>query len=381
MSSTASGVSPTLRQRGWGIGQNGRAQPASRACDRTRTVLETMIDQRLISAIGHGTGPAARPLAVLDATARLIVKALNAAVEHSAVITIAAGKKIPAANYQELLQRKRAALNKLLPTHHHPAASVVLQHMWPAGTPVSGARCLMDSAFHAHRTRVIDAIASYASELVSHGLLGFTMESDSAPAYSYTLHTMELDPAVFTSKQTVTVNPTAPEGQRTTYTTRSKGSGTARHVTAEHVHHLGADAQTVPFDRTRVKLPQRVAAFKRQLPPWVTPYLTLTTGTITREEVHERDQYHTQWQSDVIISQWKASPALVLGEIVLAGWSDSDFASERQTMQAITSGGHAGWWLLGGIAAAVAICILFPGVAPAVARVAAGAAARAAAVV
>lgn len=371
--------STTLRQRQWGIGQRQRSVQARRASDNSRIVVQTAIDQRLIGIVGQDTSDSSRPLAVLYATACRIVEVLKDAVGHSVAVTVTSGKKMPAANYQDLLLRKQAGIKKLLPIYHYPTPPTGLQNKWPPATSVSGASCLMDSAFQAYRTQVIDSITGYACQLISHGLLGFTMGPDSTQAYSYTLHAMELDPGVFTSEQTVEVDPTAPEGQRTTYTTRSKGSGATRHVTAEHVHYLGADAKTVPFKTAGVNFPQRVIPFKRTLPEWIIPYLTLTTGTIIHEEVHECDQYHTQWQSDVITNQWKGSPALTLGEIVLAGWSDSDFESEQQTRQATSSGGNAGWWVLGGIAAAVAICILFPGVAPAVGRVAVGAAARAAA--
>lgn len=371
MSSTALVISPTLREQQLGMGQSLRAWQAKQASQRTRLVLDTMINHRLISTIGQSTSIFSRALALfaLRTTAAEIVTALQAAVEHSVVVTIAPGKTIPAANYQEMLRRKQAVIKELLPSYHYPTAPAEL--LKNLGTDTISA--LMDSSFQTYRTQVIDSIANYASELISNGLLGFTTGSNSAPAYSYTLHTMELDPSVFTSEQQIDFNPTAPQGERTTYTTRSKGSGAGRHVTAEHTHYLGADAKTVSLKTARVSLPQRVTALKRTLPEWTLPYLTVTTGTIIREEIDERDQYHTEWQSDVITDQWKGSPALTLGEIVLAGWSDSDFESDQQIRLAITANnGDAGLWILGGLVAAAAIYILFPGVAAAVAKVATG---------
>lgn len=377
MSTTALITSPGLREQELGIGQSLRAWQATQASRRTRLVLDTMIKQRLINTIGQDTGIFSRPLAllVLHTTATEIVTALQAAVEHSVVVTIATGKKIPNANYQDLLQRKRASVKPLLPIYHYPSLPADLQNKWPLTTPVNGPSCLMDSAFQAMCTQVVDSVTNYACELMANGLLGFTRGSNSA--YSYTLHTMELDPSAFTSEHTVETDPTARWGERITDTMWSKGSGAARHVTTEHTHYLGADTKTVPLKTTRVNLPQRVATLKRTLPEWTLPYLTVTTGTIIREEIDERDQYHTEWQSDVITTQWKRSPALALGEIVLAGWSDSDFESECRIRLAIIADGHAGLWILGGLAVAAVICILFPGVGAAVARVAAGATARA----
>lgn len=368
MVSTSLAVIPTTRQRKLGIGQSMRAWQASCASKQTRFLVTTIINQRLIAATCQDANASSGPFAVLNSTANLIVKALKTAVEHSVVATVASGKKIPLANYQDILERKRAAIKELLPSYHYPDIPGKLQNKWGADTPVSGACCLMDDAFQGYRTQVVDSVANYACELMANGLLGFTMGSNATSAYSYTLQTMELDPNTFTSEHTVDVDPTAIQGQRTTYATRSKGSGVTRHVTAEHTHHLGADAKTMPFKAARIKLPQRVIPFTRTLPEWLLPYLTITTGTIIREEIDERDQYHTEWKSDVITDQQKGSPALALGEIVLAGWSDSDFELERQTKQAVTSNKHTGLWVLGGLAVAATICILFPCVALAIAR-------------
>lgn len=366
---------PHLREQDWGVGQTGRAQLAERMATQTRPLLQAIIDSRLIQTIGVIPGEAGRPLFALAAAADDVACALQSAVTHSVAVTVVKDKKVPAANYRDLTERKQVSLRPQLPSFDYPVLPEELRRRWRQSSACAQV-CLTDSLFLSYRSAVVEALGGYARELIKCGLLGFMMDSDTEPGYTYTVHTVEVDPDGFETLQSVSFNEEAPAGNRRTYTTRSKGKGSSRHVTVEHVHFLGSDHRTVPFRPGGEPLPQRVRALQETLPKWLVPHLTLTTGSIVREEVHERDEYATEWESEVITQQSKASPALSLGVIVLAGWSNSDLESDLQTARAVSSSLHPGWLVLGGVAAAV-VLFFAPSLIPSAARFAARVAASA----
>lgn len=347
--------SPNIRTRHLGIGQPQRLNKARQVGDTTKPLLRAALDHYLVKP-EENRKAGTHPLQALEQATENILQLLWEAVAHSVVITVEPGKKITAPVLQNLQQMKRGTLGGLLPPFTKPQPSAELASRWPDAACVSGL-CLADPLFISFRDQVVETLALYVSDLVDAGLLGFIIECDATQAaYSYVIRAVEISPTSVTRQPTIReYNADAPPGLRTTYTTTTDAAGKSRHTTQEHVHHL-TGSQTIPLTTFTQRPPQRIVEFRKSIPNWVIPFLAVTEGTIVREEIHTMDEYHTQWQTSVSTAI-KASPAISLGDLVLAGWSDTDFTVEAQTRQAAEEKSSLGGFLLSAAALGVLVFV------------------------
>lgn len=346
---------PDIRARNIGIGLPQRRSEAKRVGNSTALLLRSALDRGLLDQ--ESTIPKRdHPIQCFEKAAKSIVQVLHAAVSHSVVITPAPGKVIPTLVLQDLQTRKRTALRELLPSFHLQPPPAALTSRQPDATLATGSMCLCDALFASWRDSVANTLASYIVDMVDAGLLGFVMErAGNRIAYTYVIRAAEISPSsVKQHPTTVLFKPQEPLGSRRIHTTTTEAEGQSRHATEEHVHHL-ADSQTVPLGTATCPLPQRLVEFRRIIPSWLFPFLTVTEGTIVQEEVHTRDEYQTQWQTTVS-TVIKASPAICFGDLVLAGWSDTDFEIDAKTRLATKQIGLGGI-VLGGLALGALILV------------------------
>lgn len=185
-------------------------------------------------------------------------------------------------------------------------------------------------AYSACEAEVVDALAAYIEELVGKGFLGYVIYrgEGGVAAYSYRLH--RVTPSWWTcgwiTAQTLLAwDPDAPFGQRKTYADIARVWGRALRVNEEHVHHLQRMSE-VPLghrDSHLVPAPSHVGRFRSGLLGWAYRYLHLMSGTIVEEEIHVCDERRELLRS-TILRTLKDSPAIVFGDVVLAGWSSDD---------------------------------------------------------
>lgn len=188
-----------------------------------------------------------------------------------------------------------------------------------------------------HREAVADALAQHVEQLVLGGFLGTVVyQEGTTGAYSYVLRRV-IVPWWATAREVGRVDSVdrmAPHGERATYRLIAKMRGTVRHVTEVHVHHLRDLAQTT-YQEFTGPVPIRVVELQREASTWLRMFdrhLRVLTGTIVEEEIHLRDE-RTQELRSKVVKTWKDSPAIVLGDLVLAGWSSDDLKPPPRTLR------------------------------------------------
>lgn len=179
---------------------------------------------------------------------------------------------------------------------------------------------------------IVDALVRYVESLVAEGFLGFVVYRGAGATGAYAYPLRRVTPRWWSWGrlwETVMVreDPQAPEGQRVTYQKIARAWGKAEFVTEAHVHHL-REMSEAPLNDFRgwTAAPRRVRLLCREIPGVVGPFLRVITGKIIEEEVHVRDE-RTQWLTSTVIKTWKDSPAIVMGDVVLAGWSSDEVSA------------------------------------------------------
>lgn len=156
------------------------------------------------------------------------------------------------------------------------------------------------------------------------GLVEFT--SAEAARYHYFRPQVTKEVIAKGAGQSQTYDPTAPYGERTTYTNSSGQVERTTHSLERHQHDI-VDARTHSVEDYPDRMPQRVCDFLNQTPDWLRKHLVVVSGTITMERVRRR-VVHTEDVGEIVTSVWKGSPALALGPYAPLGWSSDDLARE-----------------------------------------------------
>lgn len=304
-------------------------------------------------------------LAAHTLTARPCIKKLiyDAASDlaHLARQTVHASVVIKASSQtrsQDLAKAKRAVIEKLLPTFK--SSRVPYDLVLPK--PVTLAELRAHRGYSEAREAAVRSLVDDATQLVECGLLGRRIYDRTAAAnhgaYSYILrHVTESLEVSSTPWKETGYDPKAPLGSRRTMQRAKKRHAWERNLTEQHVHHL-ENISLSPFATYTKSLPSWAQPLRKIVPTWVKPDVQVIEGKIVREEVSILDNYTREWESTVV-EQEKLSPAIVLGDLVLAGWSDQDL-----------QGGISPWMVWGGIAilGLLGAALFIPGAGPIVAR-------------
>lgn len=294
-----------LRELGLGVEQDGRQGMAKRVAECVRQPLQSLLREQSVEGIAGFLASCPR---------------------HSIFVSGAGGNILLRADREA---KEWAALQRLLPSSH-PS--------WDS----------------------LQAVTEFVAELVRLGFLGFVQsQKGSRAVYCYPLRrvVLTIDKQTPESTRKVSEDASAPFGQRVEYRTGSRVEGRSEHTLEEHVHHLENVTET-PLTAFVKPVPERVAALIRSVPEWVRPSLRVIEGDIVLEEVHRRESYETQWQTEVA-QTWKASPAIALGDLVLVGWSQDDLAADRA--ETPSSNAEVGGGLLGPLAIGTAVSLFVPG--------------------
>lgn len=183
-----------------------------------------------------------------------------------------------------------------------------------------------------------ESLVAHIEGLIRGGELGYVLYRGARGAwgYSYVLHLVKVSVRRFTDlgrDREISFDKAAPLGKRRTYAGEVELQGEASLLREEHVHHLRG-AKAAALSKWKGRAPWRVGELLKVVPDWIRPHLQLIEGKIIEEEIHT-----TELRTGTVMLTkrrvWKDSPALVLGDLVLAGWSSDDLAADPpETMKA-----------------------------------------------
>lgn len=159
------------------------------------------------------------------------------------------------------------------------------------------------------------------------GLVEFT--SPEAARYHYFRPQVTREVVKKVDETQITVDPTAPFGEQTTYV-QSQGEIVRFTTNLERHDHDIVDARADPVEDYPDRMPHRVCEFLKETPTWLRKHLVVVSGTITLERVRRR-VVHTEDVGEIVTSVWKGSPAIALGPYAPLGWSSDDLSREPMT--------------------------------------------------
>ena len=90
-----------------------------------------------------------------------------------------------------------------------------------------------------------------------------------------------------------------------------------------HIHHVVA-CKLYSLKEYRNRKPKRVKEFLKHIPIWLEPLLKIVDGQITMEEIVRRKTIDEIVATEEVISVYKYSPGILLGNFNLVGWSADD---------------------------------------------------------
>jgi hypothetical protein len=94
-------------------------------------------------------------------------------------------------------------------------------------------------------------------------------------------------------------------------------------------HHEMINTKKVPLPAKNVARPLWIDELIREIPSWIRGYTTIVTGDMFQGRIVEKDE-KTTTVSDATGATWEPDPALLIGEFVIAGWTDLDLDQDRQ---------------------------------------------------
>lgn len=208
-----------------------------------------------------------------------------------------------------------AALLERLPVHLRPRR--VTRRSW--GSVPSVARAL---------ELLLGDIAHFAALLMKKQFLGYVLYRDpetGTAAYCYYRHRHDLSGYG---------EEVPPDGGKIV------AHATGRKRKELYLHTL-RDMREVPLTEFSERLPERVAAYRQQIPEWVAPHLRVLSGTIVQEDVHllGEETKREQWETSRLVP--KHSPAYTLGDLVLTGWCEDDLQDEWACQSALRADDRA----------------------------------------
>ena len=119
--------------------------------------------------------------------------------------------------------------------------------------------------------------------------------------------------------------------RRTAITETKAGRDTIR--LARHEHHV-MNAYQTSLENTNVVIPLPVQEMIVAIPSWLAPYISVIDGTLFREKIISRDYRTEDWSqvrvSTVDLPVLDCEPAVLLGNVVLAGWGPTEIAKELE---------------------------------------------------
>lgn len=189
------------------------------------------------------------------------------------------------------------------------------------------------------------AISNYLGELVDHGMMGFLdYHEGEAAAYSFIRRLIKVKKERVEDIDKglgfwVGHRSENPENFRTIYAFRQTRWGQAEYSTEEKVHSLHK-ARVQPFTTYHESVPIWLKPLKQVMPHWLSPHVKVMTGTIVEESVSYQEVETNEWTLPEVKKVQRASPAILLGGAVLAGWSDVDLGihfDDRQDFEEFIS--------------------------------------------
>jgi hypothetical protein len=113
-----------------------------------------------------------------------------------------------------------------------------------------------------------------------------------------------------------------PFGHRNKVVTHSVKTILHSRISDRHTHHV-VDCKLYDLSSYPSKVPQNVGNFLDSVPAWLRPLLKIVDGTITMEErVRVKFEENTRTEEKMSVSEY--SPAVLLGDVTLIGWSGAD---------------------------------------------------------
>jgi hypothetical protein len=144
--------------------------------------------------------------------------------------------------------------------------------------------------------------------------------------YNYFQHEITQKTSQSVPTQTRSYDETKELGQRNRVVTRWVETILHSRISERHVHHV-VEARQYGLPEYPNMVPPNVATFLNGVPVWLRPLLQIVDGTITMEEkIRTRVDEHTQTHEKISISEY--SPAVLIGDIALIGWSGVDLRNK-----------------------------------------------------
>lgn len=112
---------------------------------------------------------------------------------------------------------------------------------------------------------------------------------------------------------------------------------TYAHTNSHHGHHVMHAVRPAP-ENCAVTMPDNVAHYWSEIPSWIGDTVQLVHGKLIREDVHVEhyeERKVIQRVEPITVEQFDAGqcppcPALVIGDVVLTGWTPSEIATQEQ---------------------------------------------------
>jgi hypothetical protein len=290
--------------------------------ERQRDGYRQVLDRRVLELLtSQATPSTTAPPAVLARCGVELAQLMRDAVLANIIVT--AGSR---ARCAELLAAKRDAVEqKLLPEFTAPPAG-----RWNIPGSMTLAELREHQDYAAARDRMVEGLVVLTEQFVACGLLGRRIYDSAAPsshgAYSFILRHVEEQESRQSSFRQTARDPQAPFGQRRTWEHSVHSRHRQVHSTVERVHFLEG-MSLLSFENYAKKLPLWARRLKTTIPEWMKPELQVVEGTIVREEISVLDEYTRAWETKTVTVS-KSSPAIVLADLVLAGWSNEDLDVE-----------------------------------------------------
>jgi len=290
MIAATAAISETIRDNRIGIGQSLRREQAARAAQSAQEVFyQVLIEQ---------------PPDSLRTNELDFARTLSDCANHNIDVVVSEQHGQDKDLQKQLLEKEIGAVRCRIPNYQ--------------------SRHIASGTSHKDACRVVaQELAKYAEDLVYDGQLGFVV-SEEGKDFSFTYPVTRVfvgvsDADVHSSS---TYDKTQPFFQRTTRTRKTNYKGKSWHEVCEYVHHCTGLCRE-PIKYYSAALPERVNEVKEKISSLLTPEARILSGQLLKEEKHVKASYQTEWEHTTVLVT-KDCPALVIGGIVLAGWSMDD---------------------------------------------------------
>lgn len=280
---------------------------------RQRSALLALADapglekRAIFEAYGRDLGLLKRRLAEFDACVLQAIK--------SSVICQRGGAEKPKDVWEALKEQVPTIGRAPLLDLSHTRAALPAHELLP----------YLKAEFEAGIERVLRLMACWLQFLVEAEFIGLVEWAGALDVcrYHYFRHERTREVLVARQRSEQTSDESQPYGQRITYRDWVERVIRRREFKERHVHDI-VQAKLHSVGEYPRRVPERIAEFLDAVPAWLRPLLQIVEGTITREEIVRRTTGDTTAVETDVISEWKGSPGVLLGNFNLIGWSDDD---------------------------------------------------------